>query len=202
MIFLSKWAFISPGYAGIISLCNRVVYQDNDKLQVWLQLFYWGVFIELDCKIVITVSEHGGNIFHAWKLEEENMAKESWPNAGRLSRAEGRMQRTRWLSLWYVARESVRCEADEMWWDSLAKWSDRMPSDSQHCFVTKMCYCTHTMPLFSFPAAYFDILHALFGAVWIFCYCSCNLLCCETTGGKTLLRTVCANVRARFALVK
>lgn len=36
IIFLSKWAFISPVYARIISLCNRV-YQDNDKLQVWLQ---------------------------------------------------------------------------------------------------------------------------------------------------------------------
>lgn len=110
--------------------------------------FYRGVFKELDCKIVITVSEHGGNILHAWKLEEEYMAKESWPNAGRLSRAEGRMQRTRWLSLWYVARESVRCEADETLWPNEATGCPVIPST----VLLLKCAIAHTLCLcFIFP---------------------------------------------------
>lgn len=106
-------------------------------------LFYRGVFKELDCKIVITVSEHGGNILHAWKLEEEYMAKESWLNAGRLSRAEGRMQRTRWLSLWYVVRESVRCEADETLWPNEATGCPVIPST----VLLLKCAIAHTLCL-------------------------------------------------------
>lgn len=53
------------------------------------------------------------------------------------------MQRTRWLSLWYVVRESVRCEADETLWPNEATGCPVIPST----VLLLKCAIAHTLCL-------------------------------------------------------